>query len=77
MGRVLRVTIGTVSDVPASGLVTDGLGAVDSVTTALSGARTPADAAGVTDAASWLLDALRSLGDAVGASDLVSAVLNG
>ena len=73
MGRVLRVTIGTVSDVPASGLVTDGLGAVDSVTTALSGVRAPADVAGVSDAVATVFAAQRSPVDAVGVGDAVAA----
>lgn len=75
MGRVLRVTIGTVSDVPASGLVTDGLGAVDSVTTALSGVRAPADVAGVSDAVATVFAAQRSPVDAVGVGDAVAASL--
>ena len=75
MGRVLRVTIGTVSDVPASGLVTDRLGAVDSVTTDLSGVRAPADVAGVSDAVATVFAAQRSPVDAVGVGDAVAASL--
>lgn len=73
---VQRVTIGTVLDVvPSSSEAVDGLPATDSVSRALSAARTAVDGAGIPDAIGRVLTAARTVVDAAGASDSVGGSL--
>lgn len=57
MGRFIRLTVGTVSDVPSSEAVTDGLAVTDAASAVRSDVRSPTDAVAATDSVAAVLTA--------------------
>jgi len=76
-GRDIRVTIGTVSGLPLSETVADGVAAADVASWQMDGVRTITDPVGLTDAVLTVQGIFEAVADALGISDSVSAVLNG
>lgn len=71
MARFIRLTVGTLSDVPASEAFQDVIAAADSVAATTDWLRTPADVLGLTDSALSSYSLVRTLADSAGLSDAV------
>ena len=76
-GRSLRVTVGTVPDLPWFGTVPDDIAIADVVNAAAARIRSADDPLAVTDLVSSMTTAVRSAPEAIGIADAVSAVLGG
>lgn len=76
-GRSLRVTVGTVPDLPWFGTVPDDMAIADVVNAAAARVRSADDPLAVTDLVSSMTAAVRSTPEAIGIADAVSAVLGG